>query len=59
MFQIIGKDGTIHTAYGAFPDEDGDLQFVLADGDGNFYTTNSYGGFYKLYKEESTCSHGK
>ncbi len=59
MFEIIDKYGTVRQAYGAFPDEDGDIQFVLADEDGNFYTTNAYGGSYKLYKEESTCSHGK
>lgn len=51
MFKIIDALGRIHNAYGAFPDEDGDIQFVLCDNDGNFYVTNMAKGYYKLYKE--------
>lgn len=42
MFKIIDLLGHIHDAYGAFPDEDGDIQFVLCDNDGNFLC-NKYG----------------
>ncbi len=51
MFKIIDAYGDIHEAYGAFPDEDGDIQFVLCNEKGEFYVTTAYSGFYKLYKE--------
>ena len=51
MFKIIDGHGDIHEAYGAFPDEDGDIQFVLCNKEGEFYVTTAYSGFYKLYKE--------
>ena len=52
MFQIIDLLGNIHDAYGAFRDKDGDIQFVLCDSEGNFYTTHKIGGYYKLYTKE-------
>lgn len=51
MFKIIGCDGEIHEAYGAFPDEDSDIQFILCNQDGKFYATNATRDYYRLYKE--------
>ena len=51
MFKVIDVFGRVHDAYGAFPDDDGDIQFVLCDNDGKFYATNATEGYYKLYKE--------
>lgn len=52
MFKVIDALGLIHDAYGAFPDDDGDVQFVLCDNNGDFYITNTIKGYYKLYKEQ-------
>jgi len=51
MFKIIDMCDFIHDAYGTFIDEDGDIQFILCNSDGEFYKTNQCKGFYKLYKE--------
>lgn len=50
MFKVIDKIGHIHDAYGTFIDEDGDIQFILCDNDGNFYKTEFVSGFCKLYQ---------
>jgi len=50
MFKVIDMCGNVHIAYGAFPDKDGNIQFILCDSDEVFYATNSdIRGFYKLY----------
>ena len=49
MFKVIDMCGDIHIAYGTFLDEDGDIQFILCNSDGEFYKTNKCKGFYKLY----------
>ena len=55
MFKVIDMCGYIHDAYGTFVDEDGYIQFVLCDNDGEFYKTNTdIKDFYKLYKGEKT-----
>ncbi len=51
MFKVIDACGHIHDAYGAFPDEDGDIQFILCDSSGRFYKTDQIEGFYRLYTE--------
>lgn len=53
MFKVIDMLGHIHDAYGAFPDKDGDIQFVLCDSEGKFYLTDMMAGFYRLYQEET------
>ena len=50
MFQVVDALGYVHDAYGTFVDEWGDIQFILCDGSGKFYTTNHVEGFYKLYR---------
>lgn len=52
MFQVIDGCGYIHDAFGTFLDEDGDIQFILCDGLGNFFKTNNVEGYYRLYKGE-------
>lgn len=49
MFKIIDACGEVHIAYGTFIDEDGDVQFILCNSDGEFYKTNSVKDYYKLY----------
>ncbi len=50
MFKVIDMCGNIHIAYGSFVDEYGNVQFILCDIDGVFYTTNTdIKDFYKLY----------
>ncbi len=50
MFKVIDMCGNVHIAYGAFLDENGNIQFILCDSGGVFYTTNTdVKGFYKLY----------
>ena len=49
MFRVIDMCNSIHDAYGTFIDEDGDIQFIFCNSDGEFYKTNSRKGFYKLY----------
>ena len=51
MFKVIDATGRIHDAYGAFPDSDGDIQFVLCDSSGEFYITSTIKGYYTLYEE--------
>lgn len=51
MFQVIDACGTVWDAVGAFLDEDGDIQFILVDGLGEFFKTNKVAGYYKLYRE--------
>lgn len=51
MFKVIDACGYIHDAYGTFIDADGDVQFILCDGLGKFYKTDSCHGYYELYKE--------
>lgn len=53
MFKIIDLCGYIYDAYGAFVDQDGDVQFILCHSDGTFYKTNATDGYYKLYKENT------
>lgn len=50
MFQVVDALGYVHDAYGAFIDEYGDVQFILCDGCGDFFKTESVEGFYKLYR---------
>ena len=50
MFQVIDALGYIHTAYGTFVDDEGDIQFIFARPDGVFYKTNMINGYYKLYE---------
>ena len=52
MFKVVDLLGYIYDAYGTFIDEDGDIQFILCDRFGNFYKTDSYKNYYKLYKEQ-------
>lgn len=49
MFKIIDMCENVHIAYGTFIDEEGDIQFILCDSNGEFYKTNSIKGYYKLY----------
>lgn len=49
MFKVIDIYENVNIAYGTFIDEDGDIQFILCDSDGEFYKTNKCEGFYKLY----------
>ena len=49
MFKVIDMCGNVDIAYGTFIDEDGNIQFILCDSDGEFYKTNKCKGFYKLY----------
>lgn len=49
MFKVIDLCGYVHDAYGTFIDQDGDVQFILCDYDGEFYKTNSMRGYYRLY----------
>lgn len=51
MFKVIDICGRIYDAYGTFVDEDGDVQFILCNSDGEFYKTNTHKHYYKLYKE--------
>lgn len=53
MFKVIDACGYIHESYGAFIDEDGDVQFILCDSLGRFYKTDSIKGYYELYKEDT------
>ena len=50
MFQVIDDLGYVYDAYGTFVDKDGDVQFILCDDFGKFFTTEHVRGFYKLYK---------
>ena len=50
MFEVIDALGYVHTAYGTFVDDEGDIQFILARPDGVFYKTTMTNGYYKLYK---------
>ena len=52
MFKVIDMCGYIYDAYGTFIDDDGDIQFILCDNDGNFFKTGRIAGYYKLYKED-------
>ena len=49
MFKVIDMCGNVDIAYGTFIDEDGSIQFILCDSNGEFYKTNKCKGFYKLY----------
>lgn len=49
MFKVIDILGYVHEVYGTFVDEDGEVQFILCNGDGEFYKTNNAKGYYKLY----------
>ena len=51
MFEVINGCGDIYDAYGTFIDKNGDIQFILCDGAGNFFKTDNVEGWYKLYKE--------
>ena len=53
MFKVIDLCGYIHTACGTFIDDDGIIQFILCNSNGEFYKTDSIAGYYRLY-EEST-----
>lgn len=53
MFKVIDACGYVYDAYGTFIDANGDIQFILCDIFGIFYKTDSYPGYYRLYKEES------
>lgn len=49
MFKIIDMCGYVHIVYGSFIDEEGGMQFILCNSDGEFYKTDSIKGYYKLY----------
>ena len=51
MFKVVDALGIVHDAYGAFVDDNGDIQFILCDYDGRFYKTNHIAGSYQLYEE--------
>ena len=53
MFKVVDALGIVHDAYGAFVDEDGDIQFILCDSRGKFFKTEHVEGFYKLYRGEN------
>ena len=53
MFKVIDLCGYIYDAYGTFLDNDGDIQFILCDSDGEFYKTNSIAGYYRLYQGDN------
>ena len=49
MFKVIGLCDDVYDCYGTFIDEDGNIQFVLCDKDGEFFKTNKIKRYYKLY----------
>ena len=52
MFQVVDLLGNVYDAYGAFVDEDGDIQFILCNSLGEFFKTNNVPGYYQLYKSK-------
>lgn len=57
MFKIKDACGFVYDAYGTFVDEDGIVQFILADSEGYFYATNSgTNNYYELYEEKETTN---
>ncbi len=54
MFQVTDLLDHVYDAYGTFLDEEGDIQFILCDAQGNFFKTSVVPGYYTLYKNDGT-----